>query len=192
MTALPIEFDAEKHEYRVYGAVWPSVTQLIREAGLVDSFGHTDFRAARGSYIHACTAMDDRGELDFDAIEPEAKGYVEAWRAFRLLIEFSPTEIEKIVICESRRYCGTLDRIGTFGGSRDPWIVDIKCGAFAPWHFVQLAMYAACLPRPMRRAVVCLSDDGSFRMSADGDRKASDEAARAVASLAAWKRNHGR
>lgn len=185
-----IEFDAEAHEYRVNGEVYPSVTQIIHEFGLMDTSHFTDEAAARGRYVAEATAMDDRGELDFDACAAGAKGYIEAWRRFRRETGFIPLQIEQVVVSPIYKYAGTLDRLGLLQSAK--WLLDIKCGAFARWHFLQLALYALATPglgSATKRAVVALGDDGTYSIKPDENPVIHMAAAQALAQISRWKRN---
>jgi hypothetical protein len=169
-----IRFDEVHHEYVDDGGrLIPSVSTIIREAGL----GHIEFvphdALERGSAVHDLTARYDRKELDERKIQPVYAGYLAAWIAFRRDCGFTPTAIEKPVENTILGFAGTLDRLGRFKGSRISKvisrraIVEIKTNSCPAWTPLQLAGYALCLDSPYSwdRFVVVLMSNGDYRFN---------------------------
>ena len=98
-----IFFDAERHEYRVNGVRWPSVTEIISTV-----FGRPRW--------HACAALIAQGK-DFEHDERIA-GQVAACRKF--FSDFgerlSVVAVEQIVASEEYVYAGTFDMACTLDG----------------------------------------------------------------------------
>ena len=121
-----LEFNDDKHEYRVNGKVIPSVTELCGPLTYskyrVDN-AVIEQAAYRGSLIHELTALWDRGDLEEDGVlAPDVGLYLMAWiqfcRDYRPKWEF----IELPLAC--RKFAGTIDRIGEIDGRLV--VVDIK------------------------------------------------------------------
>lgn len=164
-----LTFDAAEHRYLLDGRPIPSVTQIMRSAGLIDygflSQEQRERAMARGSAVHAATHYDDEGDLDETTISTEVGGYLEGWRKFRRDAKFTPELLEYRGFNDHLRFAGTLDRTGTFNGSGKV-LLDIKTGS-ALWVVrVQLAAYASFFDHPgaFRRICVELHDDGTYRM----------------------------
>jgi hypothetical protein len=150
---------AEDHRYidTDTGRVYPSVTQTIRDAGLMGYMPEDDWYLERGTAVHAATALWDRGELDEDTVDPAVAPYLDAWKRYRADMRDPDIGlmIEQIVYDPIVGYAGTMDRAG----------IDIKTGTSCPWHIVQCAAYHyACPIRPPQWQSVYLSDDGKYKV----------------------------
>lgn len=163
-----MEFDAENHVYYVNGEVVPSVTQILKEAGLVDTTWFTEFGRWRGSAVHKATHYFDEGDMDRRTLDPVVKPFVADWKRFREDTGFTPTLIEKPLYEPIYGYCGTPDRRGYFLGGKPEdsnEVIDLKTypGGKAPWWTrLQLAAYGRMLDRTriFRRYAVVLTGDG--------------------------------
>lgn len=193
-----VQFIADTHTYHIDGEIIPSVTQLLKGAGLIDDTYYAPGAADAGTYVHQATALDDINELDFDALPPQYKGRCQAWRNFKeeACVTIPPASIERMFYHELWRYAGTCDRAGAQFGGAD-WILDIKCGQPEPWHVLQLAAYAMCMPReggtaPMtlRRACVYLREDASYKL-VTLDCPVAIGTFAGIAQLHNWKLKHG-
>lgn len=135
-----LTFDPEKHEYRYNGTVVPSVTQLLKWAGLIDDSWFSDWHGERGRLIHLACQYYDEGTLEMASVHPEIAGYLESyikWREAGKHIKI--LEIEAQIFNEGCWYAGTLDRAVAIDNT--PAIIDIKSGAYQQWHGLQLAGY---------------------------------------------------
>ncbi len=188
---MNLTFNKERHEYRLDGAIVPSVTQVIKAARIIDDSFFDEHSRRRGEAVHLATAMYDEGTLDPASVDPEIAGYVEAWEIFLVLSGFQPTKIEFSVANETYRYAGTIDRVGTMAGS--PVILDIKTGAVGPEVGLQLAAYEYALDHETnyRRFAVQLSDDGKFTSKEFTDRATDWAAFHAALVIFNWKHNKG-
>lgn len=151
------DFDEETHTYRVDGREVPSVTTVLKAAGI----GHTDTEGSyripdevmdaardRGNDIHLACEYLDRGGVDADWDDgepPEWWPYLEAYECFKEDVGFVPDLIEQAVYCSGHDYAGTIDRAGWIGDERV--VLDLKSGGggLKAWHPVQLAAYAYAL-----------------------------------------------
>lgn len=162
---MQIEFDAAAHEYKIGGVKVPSVTQIIKEAGLMPTYKpDANFAMVRGSHVHKATELYDLGRLDEESLDPALVPYLAAWKAFRkqAVIIFADGGIEKIVADQGGRFAGTLDRLGVDAGGA-LCVIDIKTGQEAPWHALQMAAYAMTQAGLPRRISAYLRPDGTFR-----------------------------
>lgn len=160
------EFDAASHTYRVNGVILPSVTQVI---GWMNNYSGIPaetlaFACERGTAAHEATALDDRGLLDEESVDPEIAGYLAAWRRFRRETGFVPELIEHRVAVPGM-YAGTLDRFGRIG--RQYWLVDIKTATtVSRSNGPQTAAYLGALGTRdhTKRGTVQLRQDGTYRL----------------------------
>jgi len=151
-------FDPESHRYTVNGAEIPSVTQVLKEAGLTKEYSSME-AAERGTVVHlACECAD----LGINVTDLIVDPYVTAWRRFRSETGFTHSDIENASWHPVYRYAGRIDRVGGANGKKI--VLDIKSGAPEPWHALQLAAYAGLMAKPLawERWAVYLADDGSY------------------------------
>lgn len=160
--AQSIAFDPEKHEYRnSAGVIVPSVTQIIKRAGLMFHSGD-DAPMRCGASVHWVTQLDDQGLLKHRRVPTKLRGYREAWRAWKSASGFMVRDIEMPFISRFG-YAGTLDRAGTL--SFQDCVVDLKSGTAIPeWAKYQLVAYGMYrFGKPCRRVAVRLCEDGKYR-----------------------------
>jgi hypothetical protein len=127
---MAFTFDPEKHEYALNGLRLPSVTQILESVGLSPDYSgvpadHLEFARDRGDKVHKATALDDRGDLDEDTLDPRIAPYLEAWRQFRRDHHFEPVEIEFMFYSKRHGYAGTLDRLGA-SDLAEHTLIDLK------------------------------------------------------------------
>jgi hypothetical protein len=148
MTSHELTFCAERHEYRLNGRVLPSVTQVLR---FLDDFEHVPpavLEAARqfGSHVHAACDLDARDVLDYDALDPALRPYVDAFRRFRAEAGIEILGSEERVCSRTFGYAGTLDlrarRRNAKVSTRD-MLIDIKSGVVPRSVGAQCAAYDA-------------------------------------------------
>lgn len=152
MSAVPTReflFDKEAHVYTLGTQRLPSVTEILRGAGVVDDQWWTEAGRWRGSAVHAACWYDDQNDLDEAALDPRLLGYVNAYRKFRSETGFTPTSIEQPLFNDLLSYAGTPDRIGNLGDGR-LCLPDLKSGAQSKVTRFQTAGYAGCLPSPRK------------------------------------------
>jgi len=139
-----LTFNADTHTYYGDGKPIPSVTQILRAAGVTGHYRGTTARD-RGSRVHEATEMYDALGIIADSDEA---AYVRAWARFCSDNQVEILASEQAVFNEEHWYAGTLDRIVRIKGDQVA-ILDIKSGAKADWHRMQLAAYALCWPDPV-------------------------------------------
>jgi hypothetical protein len=164
-----VHFDETTHVYTVAGVQRPSVTQILKDAGLIDTTWYTDEARERGKAVHFATQFLDEDDLEWDTVLPKYRGYVEAWERFKQESHFQiGRDSEDNLLIEYRLfhpvsgYCGMLDRLGTIGTAE--YLLDIKTGEHQEWHGYQMAAYSQCLPNPhsRKRMTVHLRANGSY------------------------------
>lgn len=181
---MRLEFDPVNHVYRVDGEIWPSVTQVLTAADLIDTTWYTEESRVRGTFVAHATALDDAGQLDRACLDRRLKPYCDAWRACCHEMGWSDfAAIERPFASPVYRVCGTEDRV---------WkstCIDIKTGNPEDWHGVQLVPYADYF-NCTSRVNVYLSDDGKWKVVPRRD--PHDRVCwTAAVNLFNWKKNHG-
>lgn len=187
-----ITLDERTHVYTAAdGRVIPSVTQILTDAGLIDTQWFTEQATTRGTYIHEATALDDVDDLDMETLDEGLAGYVAGWRAFLSETGAEILSIEERVCSPAFTYAGTLDRRIMFQGFE--WVVDLKSGSPLRWHALQTAAYASLVipsaagVHMLKRATVHLKANGRYSFTPHADRTDFDIFGATVA-LYHWKR----
>ncbi len=165
-----LTFDADKHQYRLDGKPIPSVTQILKSAGMIsfDSVPRDvlDAAAKFGTAVHLATELADRGTLDHDALDPALAPYLQAWRDF---VSDHAARIDGIEgrVCSHRWLCaGTYDRVMTIGRKRI--LADLKTSvALSPAVGPQTAAYAAMFEE---LTAIKIRERWAIRLTADGYR----------------------
>lgn len=160
-SGLTIEFDADSHTYWVNGAVWPSVTQILaplQDFSMVDP-AVLERAAEFGSHVHEACHLDNMGALDYDALDPALRPYVDAWRKFIADSGAVVISSECRIAHPKLRYAGTLDTAAVI--RKKTTLIDIKSGTTVP-RIVgpQTAAYAAAYDGPRIKDRLCVHLDG--------------------------------
>jgi hypothetical protein len=141
-----LDFDPAGHVYRVDGAVVPSVTQCLDDAGLTPDYSLIQPQVLaharhRGIHVDLCCDLLDEDDLDWASVDREALGYVEAWARFREDQDYLPRASQVALYHPEHGYAGTLDSVGELAGR---WIVvERKATArMAATYALQTAGYA--------------------------------------------------
>ena len=150
------------------GTVWPNVTSILSDVGVVDKKWFTERSCIRGKMVHLATALYDMDNLNEDSVDPVIEPYLDGWIKFRSESGFVPDMVEKIVWNETYRYCGTLDRTGEMNGKSV--LVDIKSGTVQPATALQTSAYDGCLDDIYKRYAVELHDNGTYKLIPYKDR----------------------
>lgn len=165
----PITFDPEAHAYYRGDRVVPGVTEILRAVGVwpdprLTAYGFSALRKAElGVAVHAAVALDVRGGLDEESLDPRLRPWIEAWREYwrrSLADRFEVEAVERIVWHPQHDYAGRLDLLLRAREGGDLALIDVKTGRPAPAARLQTAAYAAAwaaqtgCPPPRRRIVV--------------------------------------
>jgi hypothetical protein len=210
-TVPAIEFKEEDHSYWVSGRRLPSVTQILKRAGIVDTRWYTEEGRARGTAVHRACQLFDEGSLDMRTVDPSIQGYVDGWAEFLTTTPPYPGrekdwQAEVKLANLGMGYAGTADRIAWIRDpkrAKDPRprlvVIEIKTGqTLPPWTGLQLAAYAQIaqppgsqMARPLRWAVL-LQGDGKFSVKDYSDDLFEDWGVfQAALNVTKWKeRNH--
>jgi hypothetical protein len=124
-----IEFVAGTHTYYVDGSETRSTTQILKDAGMVDSRWFTDYHRWRGSETHKAIATWNRaGKIDRRTIDPKIRPYLEAAIGWQQTHKFVVLFVEHRMHDPLFDVCGTADLIGHFEDDpkRQTYIVDYK------------------------------------------------------------------
>lgn len=163
-----IEFDPAGHRYYVDGELAPSVTQVIKDAGMIDGRFFTEYHRWRGSAAHeAIATWNKAGKIDRRTVDPKIRPYLEAAIDWQESVKFKPLYVEHRMYDPIFNVCGTADAIGYFEGESKLQLVfvdwktnDWKQGQLtSKW---QLSAYGhAFNPKEIyRRIEVVLGPDG--------------------------------
>lgn len=164
ITEPRIVFDKDGHVYTVDGVIFPSVTKILGDVGIIDTRFYKHQYTLRGNIVHECTALIDNGIADADSfLDGGFGGYILAYERFKRECNFKPESIEKYVACMEHRYAGTIDRVGALGTR--PVILDLKTGHKERWHGLQLAGYRYAYGSNAHGILgLYLSDDGKYKV----------------------------
>lgn len=150
-----IEFNEERHEYRLDGNVIPSVTQLLSKHGLVADYSMVpesilSAKAERGTLIHK--------EIQ-DYIEKRELGFTKECRLFSDWLEHFPLEGMKCEQIVHNDVCaGKFDLLGFRGGN--PILIDFKTTSskhLNDWRW-QLSLYNYLLGADAELHVIWMND----------------------------------
>lgn len=166
-SASDLTFDAATHTYRLAGKVLPSVTQIIREAGLVDATWYTEQARERGSAVHLACQLLDEDDLDSDGLDPRIEPYVRAWERYKTEADAEVLETERAVVHRVYGYAGRMDVLARVAG--DLAVIDRKTGVAGPAAGVQTMAYARAYTDETglvirHRLAVELRADGTYRV----------------------------
>lgn len=174
------------------GVVVPShgsvlrVTQVLREAGLIDVQWIAEDARDRGSALHAATHYLDIGDLDRSSVDERVAPALTQYERFIAEMRPQILAVEEEVTNATFGYSGRLDRRVILNEREG--VLDIKGVTRSAWHGVQLAAYAACFDRPLRRWSLHVTAD-DYRLIEHTDRD-DWRAFQAALALVAWRRKH--
>jgi hypothetical protein len=166
---VTLTYNEERHEYKDNGIVIPSVTQIIKTAGLVNldwvSEETLNIKADLGKKVHSATELYDKNDLDINDLHPTLRLYLDGWIKFRKDYGFIPTEIELQLFHKLYKYAGRIDRVGNI--SKDLVLIDIKSGTHQKTNAIQTAGYELLYNQDKKKSeqikkrfIVYLSEQG--------------------------------
>ena len=174
----------------------PSVTEVLVDAGLIDTRWFNEAARARGTAVHKVCQFWDEGDLDTTTVDDSIIGYLDAYNKF--LIDFAPVTwppggIECPGTDFNGQYHGTFDRLGLVQNDQTT-LLDIKTGASAPWHAIQTAAYVGLLPKAktwrLERMTLYLSGDGTYKITVHPRIKLPRDTAVFAAALTLYQWRH--
>lgn len=194
-----IEYNDERHEYKINGVVAPSVTQVIAPLAPDFSFINSDMlkRASNfGKAVHAACEFEDYGTLDESSLDPALIPYLNAWRKCKADLRIVVGHNEEIVFSKAWHVAGRLDKVVEMNNRMA--IIDIKtCSTLHRVIGVQLAGYELCARdmgkvsgvREIERYAVRLKENGDYDMKKYEDPTDKD-AFIACTQLFHWRKNN--
>jgi hypothetical protein len=167
-----LEFDEERHLYRVRGEILPSVTGVLKEEGLAVYGNGQDSAWAMqvGTWAHKAIEWHERGTLDEANLPTGIRRFVSSWEKFKEASRFEPIVdlIELRLWQPEHAFGGTPDIPGRIDGRFV--LVDLKTGSKRESDKVQVATYWGLLRDSIMELhsaaafaegrVVYLKDDG--------------------------------
>lgn len=137
-----IEFNEERHEYRVGGRRVPSVTEILKPLYGDLRFVREDileYKRELGVAVHKAVELHVKGELIYSSLEGPVAAYFERYLDWEIESGFKPLHSEQKVY-SPLGYAGTVDLVGFVGGRLT--IIDLKCtAALSPAVALQVAAY---------------------------------------------------
>ena len=187
-------FDPDTHYYELDGKELPSVTTILKDAGIIDTSKYATGSAEFGSDVHAaCELYDLYGE---ESADERVKGHLIAWKAFLDRLKPKFTHCEEPIYHQTHIYAGTPDRVGSLNAHNRTAIIDIKSGHKEPWHALQSAAYAWCFEKPtlIERMCVYLRSDGTHSVEYHQRTRLQEDITvfLAALSLRNWRLKHGK
>lgn len=184
-------FDPESHIYTLDGKVLPSVTEILKEAGLLAYAGPAEYQRLRGTYIHRATELIDIAMLDWEGLDKSLRPYCDAYVRFLEETRFAPEMSERSLYHPGLLYAGTIDRVGILDGRHV--LIDIKTGFPHPATDLQLAAYYELI-RPHVRVARCLAlylrGDGSYGLAETPDVHASFDIFLSALTVVRWRKEN--
>lgn len=133
---MDLQFNEERHEYRLNGRQVPSVTQILDPLNELDGIPRDVLEAARifGNHVHTACHWHNTGELEWDTLEGVLASYVRGYLKFLAETAFVVLASEERVASVKCGYAGTLDLRGLLPIRRRPTpvLIDIKSTATLP------------------------------------------------------------
>ncbi len=160
----------------------PSNTEILKDRRVIDARWYTESSRVRGTYVHEVTALYDNvrvrgGDIGWDEIPAQYRGFCEAWRKFCREMAFVPI-LTEYALWHSSDFATTIDRLGTIGGMLV--LLEIKTGSVPKWVWLQMALQEAALVERVnagdvvgvapllklsdypKKIAVCLKEDGRY------------------------------
>ena len=136
-----IEFNEALHEYRVGGIITPSVSQILKANGLMETFRHSETALNNGTAIHRASELHDKGKLDQSNLDPRLQKCIDMWEQFKKEIGVGIILANEEQVSMGPLYAGTIDRVVSLRNGHRA-IIDFKSGTPQPWAALQTAAYA--------------------------------------------------
>lgn len=187
---MGINFDKISHVYRISGEAVPSVTQILKAEGFINTAFYNDYNRDRGSAIHKAIHLYEQDDLDEESLDPAIRPYLDDWIMVKRSLGLVVSASERVMAHPTLRFAGTADILGTNEGG-NPVLIDIKTGGPEPWHGLQLAAYEILDGSVGRKRIGVYLSGGDRPPVLKGYTDRQDRAT-FMAALAThnWKRNH--
>ena len=199
---MTVTFTEENHEYRMDGAVVPSVTEILQP---LSDFSRVpmevlEYKRSLGKAVHKAIELWERQDLDIADLDPAALPYFDGWLKFKKESGFRAVKSELMVWSYQYRYAGPLDIIGHRGETIGEVfscteLLDVKCVySIAPETAIQTAAYETALTesaglKVKKRGAVQLTPEGGFKYFPYRD-KGDFNVFLSLLNIHNWRRNH--
>lgn len=193
----PVLFDFEpvEHVYHYAGRRLPSVTEILKDVGLIDVSGpwFTDEARTRGTYVHRAIELFAAGRLDESSVHESLVPYFTAFQRWLVDERIEVLGTEERVFDTTLGYAGTLDIRGMrqVAGRTHLIVADVKTGAMPPSVAVQLAAYSRTLTGFHHPYSLRLTPGGSYESRSLVTDIGADEDWLAALRLYHWRTRHG-
>ncbi len=168
---MKIDFDPQKHAYRLDGIAVPNVTRVLGDLRDWSAIPRDALERKReiGTAVHLAIELDLLDDLDRVSLDSAVEGYFDAWRRFRREKRFECYLSECRVASKKFRYAGTLDLVGEMNGK--DVLIDAKVSAEPhPATTLQTAAYLHAglemgfIGLGTERFALYLQSDGRYRL----------------------------
>ena len=173
-----LEFDPVEHRYFFNGAEVPSVTAILRDAGLVDFSFCSEFAKWRGSAVHQAIHLELTVGLDWASVPESFHPFISAAKQALADLGAVTEATERRVYSPAFRYAGTIDWVGPIPPAKRKVILDWKSGPPEKVYGLQLAGYAEAYAEECRTDLIpplrycChLKQDGDYTLKPYADRE---------------------
>jgi hypothetical protein len=191
VTESAFTFDETTHTFRLGSTVLLSITQILKERGLINTDYFTPEGRDRGKAVHdACWFLDD-GDLDWKSVDPRILPRVKAYERFKKDVDFKPDIIEKRLYDPVNLFAGIPDRVGMLAGRRS--VVELKTGVISAWVKLQTAAQNILVdPRVyFPRFALQLKEDGTYTLHEFKDHIQDRQMFLAELSCLKWRKHNG-
>lgn len=188
VVSLPFRFDAVLHRYLSLERepdVYPHITGMLEEAGLVDSTWFTEESKIRGTAVHKLTADFDLGALDVPTCTSRYRGWLLGHVAAMGILRPDVLQVEEPSVHPTYRFGGRPDRVWSLDGA--VCVAEVKSGPLEPSHAIQLALQAILIslkyrlpPTSIGRFGLYLKESGKFKVEQFTKASDFDEALRII------------
>jgi len=170
--SMGFQFDETTHTYFLNGRVIPGITYLLKYYRYIDDRYYTERGREIGKAVHLACHYADKGTLNLASIvNDEVHERMVAYQKFLKDKHVQILQSEERYCFPGGLFACTIDRQIMMDNERA--IMEIKCGARAPWHALQTAMQKKCvqaqMPLPMKRYALYLHKDGTYDLRIHDD-----------------------
>lgn len=137
-----IRYEEEGHRYFIGEKEIPGVSAVLQASGIVDSRWYKPDSGHKGQMVHRACTLHDQNILNHETVDDEIVGYLDAWESFLFDTGAEIIGMEYIIGDAALGYAGRADRKIKLPNLIPPMVLDLKTGAAAEWHKLQVAGYA--------------------------------------------------
>lgn len=193
---MQIDFNEEKHEYRVGGIITPSVSQILKANGLMGNFKFNETAMQNGTAIHKALELWDKGTLDMNSVDSRVMKCISLWEKAKKDLGIIGLEAIEKQVHFMTLFAGTIDRVAvTDSNILNKIIIDFKTGNPQKWGCLQTAGYAWTLDvtNPYKFERMCMKIHWDMdRVKIESHTNRDDLATfMSMANVYHWKKNNG-